>query len=58
VKLSGSMRNLLSRRAIRIIVLLILASAPAVFMIAGLDLAGSIFSADANVCHAWYFAPR
>jgi hypothetical protein len=38
------MRNPLSRRATRIIGPLILASAPAVFMVVGLDLAGSVFA--------------
>jgi hypothetical protein len=38
------MRNPLSRAAIRIIGPLILASAPAVFMVVGLDLAGSVFA--------------
>jgi hypothetical protein len=52
------MRNPLSDKVARIIGLLILASAPAVFVVLGLDLAGSIFSPDANVCHAWYLAPR
>jgi hypothetical protein len=52
------MRNPLSRQVARIIGLLILASAPAVLMVVGLDLAGSVFSPDTSGCHAWYFAPR
>ncbi len=40
------MRNPLSRPVTRIVGLLILASAPAVFMVVGLDLAGSVFAPD------------
>jgi hypothetical protein len=38
------MRNPLSRHVTRIIGPLILASAPAAFMVVGLDLAGSVFA--------------